>query len=287
MSGAKAPLFFCYNEYVLKTENQNIEITPDQIKSWCPMFALPCYNRELTEPFMMSLVQATMYFKQIGMRFGISTVSDSLINRARNNLVAKFMANEQFTHLIFIDVDLKFSHNDILKLLWHDKDIITGAYPIKDINWEKVHKMVGDGIPSDKLAEKATRFVVNPVKTGENKIQTDNGAISVYDAGTGFMMIKREVFTKMFEHYPELKFNDDTGSIKGNERDYTYALFNSYVDDDKRFLSEDYGFCRYWQKMGGKVWVDPAIELEHLGSFVYKGSMIEYIMDISKNNSKK
>lgn len=287
MSGAKAPLFFCYNRNVLTTEKQNIEITPDQIKTWCPMFALPCYNRELTEPFMMSLIQATMYFKQIGLRFGVSTVSDSLINRARNNLVAKFMANEQFTHLLFIDVDLKFSYNDVLKLLWHDKDIITGAYPIKDINWEKVHKMVGDGVPSNKLGEKATRFVVNPVKTGENRIETDNGAISVYDAGTGFMMIKREVFTKMFEHYPELKFNDDTGSIKDKERDYTYALFNSYIDEDKRFLSEDYGFCRYWQKMGGKVWVDPAIELEHLGHFVYKGSMIEYLMDISKDSSKK
>lgn len=285
MGGAKAPLFFCYNEYVLTTENQNIEITPDQIKSWCPMISLPCYNRELTEPFMMSLMQATMYFKQIGLRFGISTVSDSLINRARNNLVAKFMANEQFTHLLFIDVDLKFNHNDILKLLWHDKDVITGAYPIKDINWEKVHKMVQEGVPADKLAEKATRFVVNPVRTGANKIETDNGAISVYDAGTGFMLIKREVFVKMFEAYPELQFKDDTGSLKGDELKNTYALFNSYVDTDKRFLSEDYGFCRYWQKIGGKVWVDPAVELDHLGSFVYKGKMIDYLIDISKKYS--
>lgn len=287
MSGAKAPLFFCYNDNVLTTENQSIEITPDQIQSWCPMISLPCYNRELTEPFMMSLIQSTMYFKQIGLRFAISTVSDSLISRARCNLVAKFMANEQFTHLLFIDVDLKFNYNDILKLLWHDKDVITGAYPIKDISWDKVHKMVQDGVPADKLAQKATRFVVNPVNVGQNKIETDNGAISVYDAGTGFMLIKREVFTKMFEHYPELKFNDDTGSLKDKEKDYTYALFNSYVDNDqKRFLSEDYGFCRYWQKMGGKVWVDPAVELEHLGHFVYKGNMIDYLIDISQKHSE-
>lgn len=270
---------------MLKTEKQEIEIGAEQIKNWCPMIGLPCYNRELTEPFMMSLMQATMYFKQIGMRFGISTVSDSLINRARNNVVAKFMANEQFTHLLFIDVDIKFNYNDILKLLWHDKDIITGAYPIKEINWQKVHKMVQDGVPAEELAKKATRFVVNPVKAGGNKIETDKGALSIYDAGTGFMLIKREVFTKMFEHYPELKFKDDTGSLKGKELDNTYALFNSYVDEDKRFLSEDYGFCRYWQKMGGKIWVDPAIELSHYGSFVYDGSLIEYIMEISKTNS--
>jgi hypothetical protein len=49
----------------------------------------------------------------------------------------------------------------------------------------------------------------------------------------------------MIEAYPDLKFIDDTGSMKGDEKDYTYAFFNSFVDEDKRFVSEDYGFCRY------------------------------------------
>lgn len=270
---------------MLTTENQNIEITPEQIKSWVPMFAIPCYDRQLTEPFMMSMVQTIMYFKQIGLRFAISTVSDSLINRARNNLVAKFMANEEFTHLMFIDVDLSFKYNDILKMLWHDKEVMTGSYPVKDLNWKRVEKLVKDGVPADKLSEKATRFVVNPVQVGQNKIETDNGAIAVHDAGTGFMLIKKQVFNKMFEAYPDLKFKDDTGSLKGKELDNTYALFNSYVDEDKRFLSEDYGFCRYWQKIGGKIWVDPAIELNHLGRYTFQGKMMDYLIDISKNNS--
>jgi len=271
---------------MLSTEKQNIEISPDSISKWCPMIGVPCYNRELTEPFMMSLISSVLYFKQIGMKFGISTISDSLINRARNNVVAKFMAHEQFTHLMFIDADIKFTSGDILKLLWHDKDIITGAYPIKEINWQRVEKMVKDGVPAAELAKKSTRFVVNPVKAGSNSIKADNGALSIYDAGTGFMCIKREVFTQMFEHYPELKFKDDTGSLKDKELDNTYALFNSYVDEDtKRFLSEDYGFCRYWQKMGKDIWVDPAIELSHFGGFTYEGSLMEYIIEISKNAS--
>lgn len=270
---------------MLTTEKQNIEISPEQIAKWAPMIALPCYDRQLTEPFTMSLIQACIYFKQIGMRFGIGTISDSLISRARNSIVAKFMAAEQFTHLLFIDVDLKFNHNDILKMLWHDKDVMTGSYPIKDINWEKVQKLVQSGVEPNKLAAKATRFVVNPVSAGQNKIETDNGAIAVHDAGTGFMLIKREVFTKMFEAYPELKFQDDTGSLKGDELKHTYALFNSYVDENKRFLSEDYGFCRYWQKIGGKIWVDPAVELSHFGRFVYEGNMVDYLMEISKTNS--
>jgi len=228
-----------------------------------------------------------MYFQQIGLKFAVSTITDSLINRARNNIVAKFMANPQFTHLIFLDVDLSFKKEDILKLLWHDKDVVTGSYPIKDINWDKVVANVNNNVDAKDLSRKATRFVVNPVRAGNNTIATDNGAISVHDAGTGFMCIKREVFEKMIEAYPDLKFKDDTGSMKEAERDFTYAFFDSFVDEDQRFVSEDYGFCRYWQKLDGKIWVDPSIEIGHLGRYMYEGNMMEYLISISADTAKE
>lgn len=263
-------------------EEQEIEISADQIKSWHPLIALPCYDQMVTEPFFMSMLKTAMAFKDIGLKFSVSTLSDSLISRARNQLVAKFMANPDYTHLMFIDVDLGFIPDDIIKMLWHDKEVMTGAYPIKDINWKKVAEYAKNGLDPAKLSEKATRFVVNPVKAGENTIKVDNGAISVYDAGTGFMLIKREAFDRLFSAYPELKYKDDTGLLQGDERENTYALFNSFVDDDGRFLSEDYGFCRYWQKIGGEIWTDPTIELTHLGRMRYNGKLIDYLMEISQ-----
>jgi len=264
---------------MLEITPTNIEITNTQIESWYPLIALPCYDRQLSEPTVMSLIKMSMAFRDIGLKFGISTISDSLISRGRNQLVGKFMANKAFTHIMFIDVDLAFNHEDVLKLLWHDKEVMTGAYPIKEILWNKVIKLANEGCEKEKIAEKSTRFVVNPVMGENRKVRVDNGAISIHDAGTGFMLIKRETFEKLFEAYPELKYRDDTGSLKGDELDNTYGLFNSYVDDDGRFLSEDYGFCRYWQKIGGEVWVDPSIELVHLGRFEYKGRMIDWLMD--------
>lgn len=251
------------------------------------MFGLPCYDRQLTEPFFMSFVKTVMYCKDIGMKFAVSTITDSLINRARNNVVAKFLANPKFTHLIFLDVDLEFRAEDILKLLWHDKEVITGSYPIKEINWEKVVSMSKDGVPAKDLLKKSTRFVVNPRPDSSGKVEVKDGAMSIHDAGTGFMCIKREVFEKLIEAYPELKFTDDTGSLKGEERNWTYAFFNSYIDDDNRFLSEDYGFCRYWQKIGGKIWVDPGIDIKHLGRLNFEGSMIDQLVDMSKEMSPK
>lgn len=272
---------------MITIEKQEIEINSKDIEKWCPMFGLPCYDRQITEPFFMSFVKTVMHFKEIGLKFAVSTITDSLINRARNNIVAKFMSNPNYTHLIFIDVDLEFRSEDVLKLLWHDKEIITGSYPIKDINWEKVAKMSKDGVPHGELLKKATRFVVNPKPNNEGKIEVSNGALAIHDAGTGFMCIKREVIEKLIAAYPELKFKDDTGSLNQEDRNWTYAFFNSYIDDDKRFLSEDYGFCRYWQKIGGKIWVDPGIDIKHLGRLTYEGSMIEQLMEMSKEMNQK
>lgn len=272
---------------MLEIEPQKIEIDQKLIQNWCPMFALPCYDRQLTEPFFMSFVRTAMYCKEIGLKFAVSTITDSLINRARNNLVAKFLANPDFTHIFFIDVDLGFEHTDIVKLLWHDKDVITGCYPIKKIDWEKVVKMVNNNVPAEDLLKKATRFVVNPKPNNNGKIEIKDGALSIYDAGTGFMCIKREVFTKLIAAHPELKYKDDTGSMSKEESEWTYAFFNSYIDDDKRFLSEDYGFCRYWEKIGGQVWVDPGVNIKHLGRLEYEGSMIDQLVEMSKEMSAK
>ena len=270
-----------YTIGMLETTEQTIEISREEIANWQIFLGLPCYDLSVTEPFFMSMIKTAMGFKDIGLKFALSTISDSLISRARNQLVAKFLANPEFTHFMFIDVDLAFLPDDILKMLWHDKDVMTGAYPIKEINWNKVVENVKEGIPAESLSRNSVRFVVNPVSDKSNTIRVDKGALEIYDAGTGFMLIKREVFLRLIEAYPELKYNDDTGVLKGDERNWSYAFFNSYIDEETgRFLSEDYGFGRYWQKIGGEVWVDPAIELTHLGRFPYQGRMLDFIQKV-------
>jgi hypothetical protein len=271
-------------------EEQQITITKEMTSSWNVFIAIPCYDQLISETTFMSVLKTIMFFKVHGIDFAISTISDSLISRARNNVSAKFLANKQFTHMMFIDADIGFEATDLVKMLWHstfpEKEIVTGSYPIKDINWKKVENNVKKGVSHDKLLERSIRFVVNPVKSDGNqkfhKLKVDNGCIEIFDAGTGFMLIKREAFLKLIEKYPHLRYNDDTGSLSEQEKEWTYAFFNSYVDPHgHRFLSEDYGFCRYWQDIGGKIWVDPAIELLHLGRMKYKGMMSQFLSEIA------
>lgn len=257
-----------------------INITKEQLESWNIFFAIPCYDSSITEPFFISFLQTALYLKQVGVNYSVCTISDSLINRARNNLVAKFMANKECTHLMFIDSDIQFDHEAILKMLWHDKDVMTASYPIKEIDWVKVKQMSIDGKEPSEILPNASRHVVHLTGPGQDKVNVDKGALEVYEAGTGFMLIKREVIEKMIKKYKKLKFKDDTGAITGEENEYTYAFFNSYIDEDGRFLSEDYGFCRYLQKMNGKIWLDPSINLNHFGRMKYSGNMMEYLAGI-------
>ena len=272
----------------LQVETESIDITEEMTKSWYVMLAIPCYDQQITESTFMSIIKTVMFFRDHGIKFAVSTITDSLISRARNNITAKFLVNSEFTHMMFIDADIGFEPEDVIKLLWHDKEIITGSYPIKEINWKKVkHDAVVKDIRYDELMSKSLRFVVNPVKNKEQTtLKVENGAIEIFDAGTGFMLIKRSCFEKLIDAYPNLKYDDDTGSLTEKEMEYTYAFFNSYIDPHRnRFLSEDYGFCRYWQDIEGSIWVDPTITLVHVGRIKYTGTMITYLQDISQEKS--
>jgi hypothetical protein len=261
---------------------KNITIGPQDVKDWNLFIGVPCYGGAITEEFFMSTIEAVQMFSALGMKFSINTIQDSLISRSRNILTAKFLASD-CTHMLFIDADIGYDPRAILRLLIKDKEIVTAAYPIKEINWAQVKERAESGSEAADLVEHGVRFVVNFKPDSNGVISVVDGIMEVHDAGTGFMMIKREALLKMIEAYPELKFTDDGGALVTEEDNkWAYAFFNSYIDENNRFLSEDYGFCRYWQKIGGRIWVDPSIQLTHVGKMKYKGTLINALNKIGK-----
>ena len=99
------------------------------------------------------------------------------------------------------------------------------------------------------------------------------GAVEVLDASTGFWLMKRTVVEKMIEAYPELFYLNDS-SIDPKFNQYCYSFFDTIHDpDDNRYLSEDYTFCRRWQKIGGQIWLDPNTKLNHVGSYTFEGDV--------------
>ena len=218
-------------------------------------FAIPCYGGMCHESVMTGLIKFAIYSQRLGMNFSLDTmINESLIQRARNHLVAKFLENNIATHLMFIDSDIGFDPEHIFKMVLHDKDIVGGLYPKKTL-------------PPDYVIN------VSPEAVGENnQLKLENGLIPVSRLGTGFMLIKREVFEKHMVAYPDTKFTNNIG-LDPKYNPFCYTFFDCWIsqDENREYLSEDWGFIVKSRVIGINAYADPTIRLNHSGTFVFPG----------------
>jgi hypothetical protein len=259
-------------------QNQNkLEVKLDDLRKERIFIATPCYGGQLTEAYFRSTIRLLTFCNQHQIPIAFGTIAnESLVTRARNVLVAYFLQSN-FTRLMFIDADIEFQVEDVIKLIAHNKDVAVGAYPKKGVNWQRIRESVrvkDDAYTDQQIASFGSDYAINFkfVNREQKQIAIENGLIRLHDGATGFMMIKREVIDKMIESYPELKYNNDLNTPP-ELNPHFYAFFDTMIDPkDKRYLSEDYTFSRRWQDIGGEIWLDPSISLNHYGSFNFQGN---------------
>ena len=227
------------------SEQNQIQVNIDKLREMRVHICMPCYGGMLTESTFMSYVKWGNTCRQLGIDWTIETMTnESLISRARNTLVAKFLNNKDSTHLMFVDADIGWEPWHLLVLMDHDVDVACGLYPMKSlpISW-----------------------VVNGFDGAEQR--ADGNLQEVSKAGTGFMLVKRHVFEKLNEHPAVVPFKNDIGLDPVLD-----PHMKTYYDTDVRegrYYSEDWTFCENWRDLGGKVWVDKRVLLKHTGHFVF------------------
>lgn len=243
-----------------------------------PMIATPCYGGMVHEPYLRGMTSLVGAAGSIGMSVNIATITnESLITRARNELV-KYLLMTDCTHLFFIDSDILFKPDDVFRALLHDKDVVAGAYPLKKIRWDNINASAVQSV--EDIKRMSTDYVINIKFANEeqknsSRVPVVQGLIEVYDAGTGFMCIKRHVIEKMINAYPETRYvKEQSMPLFSGDDGARWALFDTMIDEDGRYLSEDYTFCRRWQKLGQKIWLDPLTNLSHVGSHIFEGQDI-------------
>lgn len=163
---------------------------------------------------------------------------------SRNILVAEFLKSG-CEELVFIDADMDWEDEAILRLAGIDHDVAAIAYPKKMDN---------------------TQFAVTPIA---GPIWSDkDGLIRVSSVGTGFMKIKRHVLQTMFDEAPKFK----TG-----EADIDCAeVFRRSVSNGKR-VSGDVDFCYRWRAKGGHIYVDPEVRIGHVGANIWRHTYGSYL----------
>jgi hypothetical protein len=211
-------------------------------------FGIPCYGGQITEPCFTSFLRFILMASKSGLQWSLDTmVNESLVTRARNNLMAKMMTNAAATHFMFIDADIRFQPESIFMMLAADKDVIGGLYPKKAL---------------------PISYVIN-VKPGTQII---NDIFPVDTMGTGFMMFKRHVYEKLCAAHPETKYVDDVGLGKQYEPTM-FSIFDTEIDERGHYLSEDWTFCRRWARLGGEIYAHAKVLLNHSGHYEFAGDL--------------
>lgn len=220
--------------------------------------ATPAYGCKLFPQFALSVLQLQAACIKNRIQISIDLLgNESLVQRGRNILTARFLKSNA-THLMFIDADIAFSPDSVLKLLRSEKDVVSGVYAKKSIDWKQV---VAKRNGPEPVHQRGLDFNLNIV--GDTKV-TD-GIVEVLDTATGFLMIRRHVIELMCDKYPDLWVKNDIAG--GTGVDSYCAIFDCMIDlDTRRYLSEDYSFCRRWQALDGKVHADITIPLGHIGT---------------------
>ncbi len=231
-------------------------------------------------------IKSCLDLQNVMSKYGIETkfsflFNESLITRARNYLVDEFLRTD-CTHLLFLDSDIGYTAQDVVALMALDKDVIGGPYPKKAINWENVAKAARQhpDLEPHELEKLVGQYVFNVVKGTKSFSVTE--PLEVMEIGTGYMMVKREVFDKMKDAYPMIHYKPDhVGQSNFDGSRYIHAYFDTVIDykdsitggGSDRYLSEDYMFCQMWRKIGGQIYLCPWMKTQHVGSYAFSGNM--------------
>jgi len=212
------------------------------------MIALPCHGGIVSEKTTMSLFNLGKLLARNNIPHGLLTqANSSLITQGRSKCANFFLNNTDHEYLFFLDSDIGFNPEDVLKLLSHQADIVSGAYPMKTI---------------------PIRYCCDIIQPEQRR----GDLVKIEGNGMGFVLIHRSVFVKMAQNFPDLKYippiKDSNVPPTEAELNNSYHYFMEHKADNA-FMSEDKSFFFRARMFGYDVWLDTSIKLQHVGSHIF------------------
>ena len=216
--------------------------------------ALPAYDFKVSLKLAVSLARLAQQLPLHGIELSIGSVCGcSVVSRARNILVRDFLDSD-CTDLIFIDSDINFQADDVLRLMAWASD------PKKGI--------VG-GVPRTRKVDKV--YIAQLDQDEEGVTMNRMGLVRAKRIATAFMLVRREVFERLVSENPQWNYHDHNTDKQLN------AVFDFLVNEEG-YIGEDYLFCDRARAIGYEVWIDPTIKLGHMGVQEYEGDFGRVIL---------
>lgn len=178
-------------------------------------------------------------------------------DHSRNNMIARALCTSSASHFLFVDANISWSYEDVIKMIVSKKNIIGGAVPKSMYNWPK---LTGDHISKKETSAIESNYTYNPrisalryhVGLINGTLEVSSGISKVAYLHSGFMMLRRSAIEKLHFAYPQSKYQCDY--LTPEENKYAYALFGSSVVNDKYLTTYEF-LCNRWCAMGNSVWI--------------------------------
>ena len=220
----------------------------DENGRWDVLVATPAYDGKVDTDYSQSLAEAAFCSPLYQVKMNAAVMSNgAFIDMARNIYVKMFLNDfPDATHLFFIDADLKFPPEAFIGLVRSGLPICAGVYR---------RRQEPEDYP--------VKFSEHPEMGG---VWVEDDWVMADRVPTGFLCISRQVLEEMAA---------DSPTYKTKEQGDLPRLFYTKIDDEGRFIGEDFCFCDdYIKKYNRPIPMWTNIDFVHGG---YKGNLADFI----------
>lgn len=212
-----------------------------------------CFLDKPTKQFVESLEQCLPAVEAAGWQHSyIQEIGCPYISAARATCIRKALSSDP-DYIVFLDYDLSWTPESMVKLLAVEGEVIAGTYRFK----RPEERYMGQLLP------------------GPDGLQVrPDGCIRADKVPAGFLRVSRSTLVTFAKAYPHLLYGDPLN--------YHIDLFNHGVIDGV-WYGEDYAFSKRWCDAGGELWIVPDLDIAHHSKGkTYAGNFHKYLTNYNK-----
>jgi len=190
--------------------------------------------------YVRSLMATLDYFREKGISVGwtseysshVANAREATLNGGNQNDILDtrpFKGEFSYDKIIWIDSDIAWNPEDVMKLYKSDKDVISGAYLLASGEVVAYKEELGKAFTFDEVLKKTELE-------------------RIHSAGFGFICVKSGIFESMTRPW----FQSVPTTIQIDSKDYTFPI-----------MGEDIAWCQRANELGFEIWFDPTVKVTH------------------------
>ena len=220
--------------------------------------AMPCYDSVKINT-MLSVIKLVQQLGKSGIEVGIQTMKSPLIHQARNYLTSVFLTT-QYQYMLFIDSDVEFEPEAVIRMMVVKKRIVCTPYRVKSPEIDK-------------------HIYTVEFKDPKNILVLAEGLVEIEAGPTGLMLINRVVFERIIKNHPDLKIKNKAVPSPGASHEFYYNFFD-FGFNDGYAMGEDVSFCKLARDNDFRIFANIESSTVHHGAYAWRGTFGKSMKEI-------